>query len=232
MIPSSEKLTAHNKSLFASIETDLREFKLKKAYKMIIGEKSGTLLDIGCREGSFSALFLSHGWKVYGVDIIESHLDEALKRGLIIKAYDISKGLPFDDNFFDCIFAGEIVEHLIDTDFFIQEMFRVTKKNGCVIITTPNLISFENRLRMLFGRYPIWVDYRLEGSWGHVRAYTPKVLKKQLTEHGFIIEKHVGNWVPFIPQRFTDDIKWPWLSLSGDWFPNLSMDIIMKARKP
>jgi len=51
-------------------------------------------------------------------------------------------------------------------------------------------------------------------------------------EHGFKIEKHKGNWVPFIPQRFINDIKWPWLSVTGDLFPNLSMDIIIKARKP
>lgn len=198
---------------------------------MILKEKLGNILDIGCGRGDFSSLFVKLGWKVYGIDLDSILINEARNKGLIAYIHEVSTGLPFEDNFFDCIFAGEIIEHLIDTDFFIKEIFRVLRKNGCAIITTPNLVSFENRLRILLGIYPIWVNYRLEGP-GHMRAYTPKTLKKQLSQHGFIIEEHKGNWVPFIPQKFIDDVKCPWLSITGELFPNLSMDIIIKARKP
>jgi hypothetical protein len=37
--------------------------------------------------------------------------------------------------------------------------------------------------------------------------------------------------VPFIPQHFTDDIKVPWLAITGDLLPSLSMDIIMLAER-
>ena len=99
-----------------------------------------------------------------------------------------------------------------------------------MLITTPNLVSFENRLRILLGIYPVWVNYNLSGS-GHVRAYTPRILRKQLREHGFEVVIHKGNWVPFIPQRFLTDVDLPALAVTGDFLPNLSMDIIMLARR-
>ena len=228
---TSISVTEYNKQTFASNRLNLKETRLKKVYRMILEEKSGNLLDIGCGNGDFSSLFIKAGWEPYGIDLDAANIEQAKVIGVKASVCDITKGLPFEDNFFECVLAGEVIEHLIDTDFLIKEIFRVVRAGGCVIITTPNMVSFENRIRILLGIYPIWVNYRLEGV-GHVRAYTPKVLKKQLMEHGFKIEKHKGNWVPFIPQRFINDIKWPWLSITGDLFPNLSMDIIIKARKP
>ena len=98
-------------------------------------------------------------------------------------------------------------------------------------MTTPNLASFENRVKLLLGKYPRWVDYCLEEGCGHVRAYTPTVLKRQLRRLGFSVVRHTGNWIPFLPQSWVDDIRWPWLAATGSWLPNFSMDIILLARK-
>lgn len=97
--------------------------------------------------------------------------------------------------FFDLVFAGEVIEHLVDTGHFLSEVNRVLRTGGTFIITTPNLVSLENRIRALFGKYPKWMDYDLNGI-GHIRAYTPKVLKEQFIKYGFKIEKHFGNFLP------------------------------------
>jgi 2-polyprenyl-3-methyl-5-hydroxy-6-metoxy-1,4-benzoquinol methylase len=228
-MPASD-LSACNAQAFANLSSDLRESRFRKCYELILKEAPGKLLDVGCARGQFSALLIEQGWNAYGVDLEQAQVDLAKQRGVNATVADLSKGLPFDDAQFDCTFAGEIIEHLVDTDFFLSELRRVTRLGGCLIITTPNLASIENRLRLLLGRYPIWVQYRL-GGLGHVRAYTPRALKNQLAEHGFVVEQHLGNWVPFVPQRFADDIRYPWLARTGDLFPSLAMDIIFKARR-
>jgi hypothetical protein len=43
--------------------------------------------------------------------------------------------------------------------------------------------------------------------------------------------RQLGNWVPFIPQHFVDDIKMPSLAVTGDLLPSLAMDIIVLAQK-
>ncbi|MBN2013003.1 class I SAM-dependent methyltransferase [candidate division KSB1 bacterium] len=198
---------------------------------MIRKLKQGSFLDIGCSTGTWGQYWIQYGWEVYGVDIDKSHLKQAENKGVKTTYCDLNTSpLPYDDNFFDLIFAGEVMEHLIDTDGFIKEVYRCVKPGGFALLTTPNLVSFENRIRSLLGFYPKWVDYRLQGA-GHIRAYTPNVLKRQLKSFGFKIVKMTGNWVPFIPQKLIDDIKAPWLSITGTVAPGLAMDIIVLVQK-
>ena len=224
-----DKLAEANRMIWQYRQTELRESRLKRAEDMILRCK-GKLLDIACSKGEFTSRFLNKGIDVYGIDLGINRIKAAKDNGLKAVVSDISAGFPFKDEEFDILFAGEILEHMVDTDQFILEAKRVLKKTGKFIITTPNLISLENRMRILFGRYPIWVDYSLRLS-GHVRCYTPKVLKYQLKTHGFKIVRHTGNWVPFIPQMYIDDIKLPVLAITGRIFPNLAMDIIIEAEK-
>ena len=219
-----------NARAYAELDTHLNNSRIRKVLKLIRGEPVGSLLDIGCGKGEMASLLIADGWKVSGVDLDEQQVASAAKNGVDARVQDIALGLPFGDAMFDCVFAGEVIEHLVDTDYFLEQIGRVLRPNGCVVLTTPNLASFENRVRLLFGLYPMWVDYRLWGT-GHVRAYTPRELKKHLAIHGIAVEKHLGNWVPFIPQRFMDDVRHPFLAITGDFFPSLAMDIIVKARK-
>jgi len=125
---------------------------------------------------------------------------------------------------------AEVIEHVVDTDHVLGEIARVLRPGGVLVITTPNLASLENRVRLLLGRYPMWMDIQIVGT-GHVRYYTPRMLRAHLQQHGFRVERHVGNWVPILPQRWLDDRAAPWLAITGDWWPSLAMGTLMKARR-
>jgi 2-polyprenyl-3-methyl-5-hydroxy-6-metoxy-1,4-benzoquinol methylase len=206
-----------------------KESRLKKCISIMESIPPGSLLDIGCSDGVWGQEWQRRGWKVSGIDVNPDQVKVAQKNGIDAHVCDLNRDtIPFQDNQFDLIFAGEVIEHLVDTDGFIADVRRVCKPGGRLLLTTPNLASFENRLRLVLGIYPNWLNYNLQGS-GHVRGYTPRVLKRQLAEHGFRVTRHLGNWVPFIPQRYTDDVKMPFLSFTGTVWPSLAMDIIMLA---
>jgi len=210
---------------------DLRESRLRKCVSIIESLPVGRLLDIGCTQGDWAARWQSQGWEAAGVDVNLDKIGLAIKSGIDARVCDLNQSpLPFDNARFDLIFAGEVIEHLVDTDGFLSEVRRCCKPGGSLLLTTPNLASFENRARLLLGIYPKWLNYNLDGS-GHVRLYTPSTLKRQLAAHGFTVVRQTGNWVPFIPQRFVDDVKMPSLAITGDLLPNLAMDIIVLARR-
>ncbi len=225
-----EALIADNRRVWSEHGLDLRESRLRKVFGLIAAEPPGLLLDLGCGAGEFSARLQSLGWQVVGLDLVQGQADRARRAGIRAVVGEVSAGLPFRTGRFDLVLAGELIEHLVDTDGFLAETRRVLRAGGVLVLTTPNLASFENRVRLLLGRYPTWVDYRLGGS-GHVRAYTPRVLRSQLAAHGFAVERHLGNWVPLTPRRFTEDGRWPWLAVTGDWWPGLAMAIIVKCRR-
>jgi 2-polyprenyl-3-methyl-5-hydroxy-6-metoxy-1,4-benzoquinol methylase len=173
----------------------------------------------------------TQGWSVKGVDVNPDAAQAAAQRGVEAGCCDLSTApLPYASASQDLIFAGEVIEHIVDTDHFLSEAARCLKPGGHLLLTTPNLASFENRVRLLLGRYPRWLDHRLTGC-GHVRGYTPAVLKQQLAAHGLHVLRHTGNWVPFLPQSWLDDVRCPALAWTGNVFPNLAMDIIMLAQK-
>lgn len=216
---------------FAHHRLDLRESRLRKAFRLIAELEKGVLLDIGCGDGAFAVQFLPLGWTVMGVEAEEAAVERARARKISAHVHDVEGSrLPFGDGTVDCVFAGEVIEHLIDTDHFLGECRRVLRPGGRLVLTTPNLASLENRLRLLFGRYPMWMDHSLAGT-GHLRYYTPRILTAQLGLHGFVVERHLGNWVPIVPQRWLDDRGAPWLTFIGDLLPSLAMGIIVRARR-
>lgn len=170
------------------------------------------------------------GWSVTGVEMFDRMAHEAVTKISAVVRADVGLPLPLRDAAFDAVFAGEIIEHLVDTDLFLSEIARVLRPGGVAIVTAPNLASFENRLRLAIGKHPRWVEYRVGGE-GHVRAYTPKILRSQMAEHGLVVRTHLGNWVPFVPQRLSDDVRHPWVAWTGKVFPSLAMDIIFEAER-
>ena len=199
---------------------------------MLDGEsRRGRLLDVAAGSGIAAGILQDRGWEVSALDISEELVSQIRDRGIEARVHDLSsRPLPFEDQTFEAVFAGEIIEHLVDTSGFLEQLRRVLRPGGVLVLTTPNLASIENRLRLLFGRYPIWVEYALSDQ-GHVRAYTLPTLRSHLRSTGFQVEEIGGNWVPLVPQRWTDDLRVPALARTGDWFPTLAQVLVAKGRQ-
>jgi 2-polyprenyl-3-methyl-5-hydroxy-6-metoxy-1,4-benzoquinol methylase len=226
-------LSEWNRETFDERVFDPRESRLRKAFAMLVAEPRGRVLDVAAGSGIAAQALSSDGWTVSALEISEALAEQVRGRGVDdVQVHDLASGrLPYEEGSFRAVFAGEIIEHLVDTTGFLGEVRRVLAPGGVVVITTPNLASFENRVRMLFGRYPNFVEYELGGD-GHVRAYTLPVLRRQLEASGFAVEDERGNWVPFLPQVLMNDVRTPFVARTGDWFPRLSQGLIVKARRP
>jgi SAM-dependent methyltransferase len=193
-------------------------------------KKGMRLLDIGCDDGSFSRRLGQIGYDVYGIDIRKKEVSEARQKG--IKAYccNAEKRLPFASGYFDAVYLGDVIEHIYDTDFIIGEAYRVMKKGGLFVVTTPNLASLSNRIRLLLGKLPIGSEVRLGKCMaGHIRNYTFPELEAQLKRHGFSIYAKVSSNIMF-PVKYKLPLTKMAISL-GDYFPNIGSHIIIAAKK-
>lgn len=139
------------------------------------------LLSIACSTGIAEEKFLKLGLDVHGIDGAEEAIKEASKRGIKTKIGDITEKLPYDSKQFDIVYAGEVIEHLLDTRSFLQEIYRVLKPNGLLIITTPNLATLTDRIKFLFGKAPRQTNPMHEYLYLHIRPFTFSSLKEALT---------------------------------------------------
>jgi len=162
--------------------------------------RNKNILDIGCYDGTFLSLIKNRNNNFYGIEASEYGVKTALKKGINIKKFffnDVDK-IPLKSEFFDLVVVGEIIEHIYDTDFFLQEIYRLLKKDGFLLISTPNIASFGRRLMLLFGINPIIENSPNEtDSSGHIRYFTFRTLKVLLNKQGFRVLLRSSDVVNF-----------------------------------
>ncbi|MDP8261814.1 MAG: class I SAM-dependent methyltransferase [Candidatus Ancaeobacter aquaticus] len=157
-------------------------------------KKEYNVLDIGCGSGLLAASIKNNVNNVVGVDLSFSMLKHTLEKNIPCCLANIDGiHLSFKDKCFDLVFAGEIIEHLYDTSFFLREIKRVLKESGILILTTPNLASLGRRLMLLVGKNPLIessLDIDSENiPAGHIRYFVKSALEKLLIKSGFEIIK-------------------------------------------
>lgn len=99
--------------------------------------------------------------------------------------------LPYRDEQFDVITSSEVVEHLENYRLLLRELFRIAKKDGTVVITTPNVLNLTSRLRYfisgfanLFGPLPLRND-ALYSTGAHITPIPFFYLAHALADAGF-----------------------------------------------
>lgn len=150
--------------------------------------KKVKILDIACNDGELSEKFKAYG-SVLAIDINKDAIKECLKRDVDCLCTDVY-GLPKKlDNYFDIIIAGDIIEHVFDTDRFLRKIYQLLKKGGILLLTTANIASFGRRLMLLFGKNP-YTEFSTilpnkEFNVGHIRYYTVENMRDQMNMIGF-----------------------------------------------
>lgn len=188
--------------------------------------KNKVVLDIGCGIGEIGQLLIKNKNKVYGLDISPTAVKKAKGKGLIVKCCDIEKeGIPFENNYFDAVLAAEVIEHIFDTDGFLEEIRKKLKKKGELIITTPNLATLGRRLLLLLGKNPLVETGLTRYSAGHIRYFVKDSLFKLIKSYKFKITYFSSDLV-----NFTADGRLNSKFLTR-LFPSLGKTLIVKAVK-
>ncbi len=99
---------------------------------------SGKLLDVGCSSGEFMYFARKRGFDTYGIEL-NRRTAEIAKANNPNVYNGFLHDIKFDNEFFDIIFLGDIIEHVNSPHDFINECKRILKKNGLIVISTPNL---------------------------------------------------------------------------------------------
>lgn len=154
------------------------------------------ILDIGCASGYLARELKRQDNFVAGIDISEKFADQLKKEIDYFSVLDVERGEWPDDflkNKFDLIISAELLEHLFDQDNFLIRLKELLKPSGQIIITTPNFLIWNNRLRMLLGRYGA---KEILFDEGHIHLLSYCGLKEKIKKCGFKIIGEDNIWYP------------------------------------
>lgn len=123
-------------------------------YELFGLKEDFTLLEIGCGNGFYSALFSPHVKKIYSGDLefpcASTHTMGITKARSLLDKLDISNvtlssfsgaKLPFKDETFNLVFTSSTLEHIPNREKAVKEIKRVLKPGGRAVIIVPNFIT-------------------------------------------------------------------------------------------
>lgn len=109
---------------------------------------SGKILDFGCGSKPYKHLF-NNITEYIGLDIENEGHDHKTEE---VDVYYDGKIIPFENSSFDSVFSSEVLEHVFNVDEMLEEINRVIKINGNLLITVP-FVWGEHEIPNDFGRY-------------------------------------------------------------------------------
>lgn len=148
--------------------------------KILKYKKGGKILDIGCKRGDYLVEFERHGWEIYGLELSSLAAQYAREK----YGFDVITGDLLDTNLpdrkFDVVSLWGVLEHLRYPFETLEEVRRIIKDDGLLVIYVPNFDSFQARI--------------FRDNWFHLDAprhlfhFSPSTIKTLLKKTGFRIE--------------------------------------------
>ena len=152
------------------------------------GDVGRKLLGVGCSSGEFLFFAQKRGFETYGIELNPLTAEIAQANGLWVRQGTL-KDARFEDNFFDIVFLGDIIEHVPSPRELLLECRRILKKGGILVVSTPNLDCFWAR-----ATFKLWEWFSIPWSvltpphhLFQFREDNLKMLLKELGFHDFVV---------------------------------------------
>ncbi|MGH3077390.1 MAG: class I SAM-dependent methyltransferase [Gaiellaceae bacterium] len=149
----------------------------------LVGEGK-LVLDIGCSSGYLALLLVERGCTVVGIEQDEAAAEEARSVCAEVIVGDAETvELPFEPGSFDVLLCGDLVEHLRDPERLLARIRPLLRAGGRLVLTTPNVANWANRLGLLVGRWRYTDRGILDRT--HLHFFTRATLVETLARAGY-----------------------------------------------
>jgi len=186
--PEGDKLSAYyesddyishtdgKRSIFEKIYQLVKQIALKRKVKLLerLQPNRGLLLDIGAGTGDFLSVAKSSGWNVSATEPSLKARTIAESKGILFT--DSTQTLP--ENSFDAITMWHVLEHVPDPTVQIEELKRLLKPGGVIIIAVPNYKSHDAKI---YGKF--WAAFDVPRHLWHFSSKSIERLAEQSGLH-------------------------------------------------
>jgi methionine biosynthesis protein MetW len=156
-----------------------------------------SVLQVDGGPGWLAEMLCQAGASVIMTDLSNVAVERARRRGVDARQCEIDAGpLPFTDAQFDVVICDSQLEHRFDPDHALDEMARVLRPGGRMILLLPNTAHWRVRWWLLTGRFPTVPHSPTD--WLHIRFFTLPDVRLLLQQRRIDIEKVDGSaslWV-------------------------------------
>ena len=192
--PGREFMRAHyNEDYYKEwIETQMeRRIPMwrKRLNKLLKHRGKGSLLDVGFGCGTFLKLAKEKGFDVHGTEISEYACQYVKdKLGMDFFCGDLREA-RFPEESFDIVTVWHTLEHLPSPSNTLEEIHRILKKDGVLVVAVPNLNNFIARILYLLFRWRKLKLFSMKAKELHLYHFSIPTLSAILEKTGFRVKK-------------------------------------------
>lgn len=134
--------------------------QIAREFLSLLSIRNKHVLEVGCGYGSFSVYMAELGGNVAAVDVSSEAIRLSKRNAQLFKQDVLFKeasatNLPFNNKEFDIVVCCDTLEHIPQYKGAIEEIVRVTKNGGKIIITTPNILNPRGIYLKLITNQPV-----------------------------------------------------------------------------
>lgn len=153
-------------------------------------DKAMNILDIGCGCGAMLGRIkgIYPSASVHGIELVPEAADIAKHMGDVICADAESVEFPWQEEYFDYVIMGDVLEHLREPDIVLQKVYKCLKKNGHIIVSMPNMKHYSVMLPLLVSDVFPYSDAGILDTT-HLKMYTNTEIQRLIMRNGYAIEQ-------------------------------------------
>ena len=169
----------------------MRKRRVEELSEPLVGPGS-RVLDVGCGTGLSAPFYIEKGCYYQGVDIAEKMVEQARAKVRCEQAAfavgDVEAGLAFPDGHFDLVIGLGLLEYLDRLDAALDEMVRLTRPGGSLVLTVPNRNCVNYFTTRALG--PI-----VSSAWWLVKRLLRRPVEKHSVYHRRFTAARLAQWL-------------------------------------
>ena len=171
----------NKKGFIPKLYETVKKVNLKHKYGIATkGMQPGKLLDIGCGVGDFLHTAENKGWQCTGIEPSEDAKEIAHKR-MKAPIYNSEQLEQLPDKSFDLITMWHVLEHVDDLKWQVEQLQRLVKPNGRIVIAVPNYKSYDGQFYQEH-----WAAYDVPR---HLNHFSRNTITKIFKANNLILER-------------------------------------------
>ena len=192
-----EEFYATVETAIPELDDRLRVFADEYRRHLAATDRPLSVLDVGCGPHALLQDHIAAEDEYFACDLVQPL--KPLPNFRSVNLNEESLRDVFAGREFDVVFCGEVIEHVFSPDAVLSDLKILLRPGGVLILSTPNLGYWVNRLLLLVGISPLFVEnsasvklgrrFRFLGqgnaTQGHIRLFTYRAARDLLELQGF-----------------------------------------------